>query len=233
MCQKLTADNVVYIKERMVRAAIIVLETIPKTDKIRAMNQAPVLSKADVGVHSGSHINRKFGFWLFLSSELLIFCGLIGGFLVTKHYAATWPTQAQLSLWLASTNTFLLLTSSLTVVLGIERIQADKPKGLTMFLLLSALLGFLFLSGQAYEYQHLIFGEKFGFGDPFGTAFFILTGLHGLHVLVGVLWAITVAMRARRGAYSSSNFTTVEMFGLYWHFVDLVWILIFTIVYLI
>lgn len=163
----------------------------------------------------------------------MIFCGLIGGFLVTKHYAATWPTQQQLSLWLASLNTFLLLTSSLTVVLGIENIQTNKQRSLALFLLVSALLGFLFLCGQAYEYQHLIFTEKFGFGDPFGTAFFILTGLHGLHVFVGVLWAITVALRARRGTYSSTNYTTVEMFGLYWHFVDLVWILIFTIVYLI
>ncbi|MCL4504655.1 MAG: heme-copper oxidase subunit III [Chloroflexi bacterium] len=197
------------------------------------MNQAPVLSSAKVSAHSESHINRKFGFWLFLSSELLIFCGLIGGFLVTKHYAATWPTQQQLSLWLASLNTFLLLTSSLTVVLGIENIQTNKQRSLALFLLVSALLGFLFLCGQAYEYQHLIFTEKFGFGDPFGTAFFILTGLHGLHVFVGVLWAITVALRARRGTYSSTNYTTVEMFGLYWHFVDLVWILIFTIVYLI
>ncbi|MCL4410280.1 MAG: cytochrome c oxidase subunit 3 [Gammaproteobacteria bacterium] len=197
------------------------------------MNQAPVLSNAKVSAHSESRINRKFGFWLFLSSELLIFCGLIGGFLVTKHYAATWPTQQQLTLWLASLNTFLLLTSSLTVVLGIEKIQANQSRNLALFLVVSALLGFLFLCGQAYEYQHLIFTEKFGFGDPFGTAFFILTGLHGLHVFVGVLWALTVAMRARRGTYSSTNYTTVEMFGLYWHFVDLVWILIFTIVYLI
>jgi heme/copper-type cytochrome/quinol oxidase subunit 3 len=197
------------------------------------MNQSPVLPGAKASASSESQINRKFGFWLFLSSELLIFCGLIGGFLVTRHYANTWPTHEQLSIGLVSVNTFLLLTSSLTVVLGIENIRQNKSGRLALFILASALLGVLFLAGQAVEYTHLIGTEKFGFGDPFGTAFFILTGLHGLHVLVGVLWAITVSLRARNNIYSASNYTTVEMFGLYWHFVDLVWILIFTIVYLI
>ena len=197
------------------------------------MNQAPVLTGAGGSAHVESQVNRKFGFWLFLSSELLVFCGLIGGFLVTKHSAATWPSSANLSIWLVSLNTFLLLGSSLTVVLGIEGIRENKQRNLIIFLLVSALLGFLFLCGQANEYQHLIFGEKYGFGDPFGTAFFVLTGIHGLHVFVGVIWAVWVAMRARKGVYTARNYTTVEMFGLYWHFVDLVWILIFTIVYLI
>ncbi|MCL5998640.1 MAG: heme-copper oxidase subunit III [Chloroflexi bacterium] len=203
------------------------------------MNQSPVLSNADAnvsgvsGASAESQLNRKFGFWLFLSSELLIFCGLIGAFLVTKHYATSWPSSKQLSIWLVSINTFLLLTSSLTVVLGIDNIRQNKQRKLALYILASALLGVLFLGGQAIEYQHLIFTEHFGFGDSFGTAFFTLTGLHGLHVLVGVLWAVAVALRARHGAFSARNYTTVEMFGLYWHFVDLVWILIFTIVYLI
>jgi heme/copper-type cytochrome/quinol oxidase subunit 3 len=170
---------------------------------------------------------------MFLSSELLIFCGLIGGLLFVRHYAPTWPGHQQLSLGLVSFNTFALLTSSLTVVLGIENIRQNKSRNLMLFILVSALLGLAFLGGQAVEYSHLIFSEKFGFGDPFGTAFFVLTGLHGLHVFVGVLWAIAVALRAKNGAFSANNYTTVEMFGLYWHFVDLVWILIFTIVYLI
>ena len=197
------------------------------------MNQAPVLAGATTSANVESQVNRKFGFWLFLSSELLVFCGLIGGFLVTKHNASTWPSSANLSIWLVSLNTFLLLASSLTVVLGIEGIRLNKQRNLMVFLFISAALGFLFLCGQANEYQHLIFEEHYGFGDPFGTAFFVLTGLHGLHVLVGVIWAVWVALRVRSGVYSADNHTTVEMFGLYWHFVDLVWILIFTIVYLI
>ncbi len=203
------------------------------------MEQASVLVTTGDRVSSvdkaGSEIqvNRRLGFWLFLASELLIFCGLIGGFLVVKHYAATWPEHELGSILLASGNTFALLASSLTVVLGIDAIRAGNQRHLVVFLIVSALLGALFLGGQAIEYRHFIGDLGHGFGDPFGTVFFILTGLHGLHVLLGVAWAAAVALRARRGAYSAANYTTVEMFGLYWHFVDLVWILIFTIVYLI
>jgi heme/copper-type cytochrome/quinol oxidase subunit 3 len=197
------------------------------------MDQSPVLFKSKSDVQGENQLNRKLGFWLFLASELLIFCGLIGAFLVTRHYASTWPTHENLSIGLVSINTFLLLTSSLTVVLGIESIQKNDSRKLMLFILASALLGLLFLSGQAYEYQHLIFTEHYGFQNPFGSAFFTLTGIHGLHVFVGVLWALAVALRARRGVFTARNYTTVEMFGLYWHFVDLVWILIFTIVYLI
>ena len=152
---------------------------------------------------------------------------------MTKSYAKTWPTAQELSLWLVSINTFLLLTSSLTVVLAIDAVKAGKPKPVPVYILISALLGVGFLAGQAVEYTHLITVEGHGFGDSFGTAFFILTGLHGLHVLVGVLWAFGVAARARARAYSATNYTSIEVFGLYWHFVDLVWILIFTVVYLI
>jgi cytochrome c oxidase subunit 3/cytochrome o ubiquinol oxidase subunit 3 len=201
------------------------------------MNQTPVLHNTTEARESGGpsqvQVNRKLGFWMFLSSELLIFCGLIGGFLVTKHYAATWPTAEQLSIPLASVNTFLLLTSSLTVVLGLDGIRAGDKRRLSRLLVVSAFLGVLFLGGQAIEYTHLITGEGYGFGDSFGTAFFILTGLHGLHVLFGVVWGLLVAARAAKGAYTAQNYTTVDMFGNYWHFVDLVWILIFTIVYLI
>ena len=104
---------------------------------------------------------------------------------------------------------------------------------LAMFIAVSGLLGLVFIAGQATEYTNL-FREGYGFkeDDPFGTGFFILTGLHGLHVLAGVIWAMLVASRARAGAYTSHNYASVEMFGLYWHFVDLVWVLIFTVIYL-
>ena len=197
------------------------------------MNETPALPSAAPSPLALSNLSRKIGFWFFLSSELLIFCGLIGALLVTKSYAKEWPTAQELSLWLVSINTFLLLTSSLTVVLAIDSVRAGKQKVVPVYILISALLGVGFLAGQAVEYTHLITVEGHGFGDPFGTAFFILTGLHGLHVLVGVLWAFGVAARARARAYSPTNYTSIEVFGLYWHFVDLVWILIFTVVYLI
>lgn len=197
------------------------------------MNETPALPSATLSAPALSNLSRKFGFWLFLSSELLIFCGLIGALLVTKSYAKEWPTAQELSLWLVSINTFLLLTSSLTVVLAIDAVRSGKTRPVPVYILISALLGVAFLAGQAVEYTHLITVEGHGFGDSFGTAFFILTGLHGLHVFVGVLWAFGVAARARARAYSATNYTSIEVFGLYWHFVDLVWILIFTVVYLI
>ena len=197
------------------------------------MNETSTLPKAAPQTLALSNLFRKFGFWLLLSSELLIFCGLIGAFLVTKSYAKSWPLAQDLSLWLVSLNTFLLLTSSLTVVLAIDAARANKLSRVPVLILISALLGVGFLAGQAVEYTHLITVEHHGFADPFGTAFFILTGQHGLHVLVGVLWAFGVSARARARAYGPGNFTSIEVFGLYWHFVDLVWILIFSVVYLI
>jgi len=177
--------------------------------------------------------NRKLGTWLFLSSELLIFCALIGTFLVTKHYAAEWVKTSLSALLLVSFNTFALLASSLTVVLSIDAAQKNQQGKLAMYLIITIILGIVFLGGQAVEYTNLIVHEGHSLEDPFGTAFFTLTGLHGAHVAVGVIWALFVLLRARAGAFGPKNYTTIEMFGLYWHFVDLVWILIFTIVYLI
>jgi heme/copper-type cytochrome/quinol oxidase subunit 3 len=174
--------------------------------------------------------------WLFLSSELLIFAGLIGAFVLTRRSAfiqgEEWWEESVLSVALVSLNTFILLASSLMVVLGIESIRVNNVAKLKRYLLITAVLGVAFLLGQAVEYSLLIFQEGHTFADPFGTAFFTLTGIHGLHVLVGVLWCLATWAVARRGTFNSNNYTSVDIFGLYWHFVDLVWIIIFTVVYL-
>jgi heme/copper-type cytochrome/quinol oxidase subunit 3 len=190
-----------------------------------------------------SNTNRKFGFWIFLSSELLIFCGLIISFALTrllnfqkgKEFVESihWPEATTFSLTLVSVNTFLLLFSSVAVVVGINAIRENNNGKLIKWLLVTTLCGILFLGGQAIEYTSLIRDEGQGLSTTFGGAFFVLTGFHGLHVFVGVLWCIAVILRARRTPYSASNHTTVEIFGLFWHFVDLVWIIIFTVVYLI
>ncbi|MCX7940126.1 MAG: cytochrome c oxidase subunit 3 [Thermoflexales bacterium] len=180
--------------------------------------------------------NRKLGMWLFLSSELLIFAGLIGAFVLTRRSVflrgEEWWHATPFSTALVSLNTFLLLASSLMVVLGIESIRRNENRKLQRYLAFTALLGSLFLAGQAVEYSILIFEEGHSFADPFGSAFFTLTGLHGLHVLVGVIWCLTTLLVARRGKFHAHNYTTVEIFGLYWHFVDLIWVIIFTVVYL-
>ncbi|HQV68596.1 MAG TPA: heme-copper oxidase subunit III [Thermoflexales bacterium] len=175
---------------------------------------------------------RKLGFWMFLGSEFLIFLGLIVAFAVTRNTAKQWPTQKEMGLLLVSLNTFILLASSFTVAMGIESVRENKKNNLVMYLIITAILGALFLMGQAVEYNNLINNEGHSLADAFGTAFFVLTGLHGLHVLVGVIWCVIVALRAAKGIYTSTRYATVEIFGLYWHFVDVVWIFIFTIVYL-
>lgn len=178
----------------------------------------------------------KFAMWCFLGTEVVIFGALIGRVLslwVADHEAHRLLTQPFTSLLLVSVNTFLLLVSSLAVVLGLGSIQEGKRGGLIGWLLVTALLGAGFVSIQAYEFNKLVHeGLTFG-SSQFGSAFYFLTGNHGLHVIIGVIWCLTVVGRALGGGFTKEQHLGVEIFGLYWHFVDVVWIVIFTLVYLI
>ena len=190
-----------------------------------------------------SDTNRKFGFWLFVSSELLIFVGLIFSFAYTRLFAFRkgqefiesihWPESTLLSVAMVSINTFVLLFSSLAVVMAIQHARVSNTKGAVRWLVLVSILGTVFLAGQAFEYNLLINTDGQSLSTPFGGPFFVLTGLHGLHVLVGVIWCVITCIRAAQGTYSSKNYMSIEIFGLYWHFVDLVWVIIFTVIYLI
>ncbi len=182
-------------------------------------------------------VAAKFAMWCFLGTEVIIFGALIARVLVIwvhepeAHAILTEPIWP--SLILVSVNTFLLLVSSLAVVLGLSSIQEDKPGGLVLWLGITALLGATFVGIQAYEYSKLMH-EGVVFGETqFASAFYILTGNHGLHVIIGVIWCLVVIARALRGGFTAKSHLGVEIFGLYWHFVDVVWILIFTLVYLI
>ena len=175
----------------------------------------------------------KLGMWLFLASEVMFFGGLLSAFL---HYRVSAPApveDALLNITLVGINTFVLLTSSFTVVLGFGSIQTGNVKRLGVFLGATIVLGVLFLSGQVYEFYSLTQEGLTLTGSVFGSSFYTLTGFHGLHVFVGILWAIYVLIGALRGKYSSENNIGVEAFGLYWHFVDIVWIGLFTLIYLI
>ena len=178
----------------------------------------------------------KFAMWCFLGTEVVIFGALIGRVLslwVADPEAHTLLTEPFSSLLLVSANTFLLLVSSLAVVLGLDSIQEGKRSGLIGWLLVTALLGAGFVSIQAFEFNKLVDeGLKFG-SSQFGSAFYFLTGNHGLHVIIGVIWCLVVILRALGGGFTKAEHLGVEIFGLYWHFVDVVWILIFTLVYLI
>lgn len=176
--------------------------------------------------------HRKLGTWLFLASEVMFFGGLIAAFL---HYKLNAPTpEAQLlDVLLVGGNTFVLLTSSYTVVMGLSAIRQGDVSGLVRYLLLTAALGAAFLSGQAYEFASLFREGMTPSSSVFGSSFFTLTGFHGLHVLVGLLWAVRNLAKALRGGFDAERAMGIEVFGLYWHFVDIVWIVLFTVIYLI
>lgn len=176
--------------------------------------------------------NRKFGMWLFLASEVLFFTSLIGMFIAYRGRPEGAAFLQSFDIPLTAANTFLLLTSSFTVVMSIAAVQAGRQNQLKVWLLATIVLGAAFVSIQGYEYSR--FGaEGFGLATNATTgAFFVLTGFHGMHVIIGVLWCLAVLIRALRGGFSQTNYLGVELFGLYWHFVDVVWIILFTVIYL-
>jgi len=148
-----------------------------------------------------------------------------------------------LNIPLTALNTFLLILSSLAVVIALDGVQKGRQKQLKVSLGITLLLGVVFLSIQAYEYSILIheglwFGriphylEEAGRNTLFGTTFYAMTGFHGLHVFGGVVTLLIIFFKALKGYYTPQSYEGVELFGLYWHFVDLVWIILFTIVYL-
>jgi cytochrome c oxidase subunit III len=181
-------------------------------------------------------VAAKFAMWCFIGTEVVIFGALIGrvlGLRVGDPHVNAILVEPLPSLLLVSVNTFILLVSSLAVVLGLASIQAGNSRGLALWLAVTALLGLAFVGVQGYEYNKLVHEGLTISSSQFGSAFYILTGNHGLHVLLGVIWCLILVGRALRGGFSAGEHLGVEIFGLYWHFVDVVWIMIFTLVYLI
>lgn len=177
--------------------------------------------------------NRKLGIWTFLASEALLFSALIGTFITQAHQSKSGPYPRDvLSLPLVSVNTFILIASSLAMVTALSHAQEGRRKTVT-WLIATAVLGAAFLGGQAFEFYHLYHNQLTLHQNLFGASFFTLTGTHGLHVLSGVIWIIlmTIQVLQRRGTDEQIAFR-IELLGLYWHFVDLIWIIIFTFVYL-
>ena len=185
--------------------------------------------------------SRKFGFWAFVASEVLFFGTLIANFLVlskldppgTFHEVAV--GRELLNIPLTALNTFILLTSSFTVVLALEAIREGKQTPFRIYLLITLLFGSFFIGVQAFEYYELIVHEGLNMSSLFGASFFTLTGFHGAHVVGGLIWLVMLLFKAfgLQGGFTKDNNLDVEIFGLYWHFVDIVWLLLFSLVYLI
>ena len=178
--------------------------------------------------------NRKLLMWLFLASECLFFGSLIAAYLLYRNKSLTGPYPEDLfDIPFTSVSSFVLLMSSVSMVLALAAIQRGDQWGLRVWLATTALLGILFLSGQAFEFTEF---NREGLSlstNMFGTTFFVLTGFHGAHVTVGVLIMLSLLAMALRGKLTPAKSLNVELAGLYWHFVDIVWIAIFTLVYLI
>jgi cytochrome c oxidase subunit 3 len=176
--------------------------------------------------------SRKLGVWVFLASEVIFFASLIVSYLVLHNRVTSGPTAHEaLTLTIPTINTMILLTSSVAMVLALAHLRDGNRRASIAWLLTTAWLGICFLILKAMEYnQHLHEGLTPSV-NVFGSAYYTVTGFHAAHVAVGVIWILSVALGLRR-RLSPQNDVLVETVGLYWHFVDLVWVAIFMVVYL-
>ena len=186
--------------------------------------------------------SRKLLMWLFLASDCMFFGSLIAMYMIYRGDAERMFVAGQgagpvpheiLDIPYTSISAFVLLMSSLTMVLALASIQRGNQRGLRVWLGATAALGLVFLGGQFYEFTSF-YHEGLGLTtNIFGNAFFTLTGFHGAHVTIGVIWLVSLIIVSLRGGVRQDQALNVEIAGLYWHFVDIVWIVIFTLVYLI
>ncbi len=178
--------------------------------------------------------DNKLLMWVFLGSECLLFGGLISTYLIYRSRFAAGPAPGDIfDIPFTSVSSFVLLMSSLTMVLALSALQRGDIRNNRLWLLTTALLGSLFIGGQVYEFTTFL-REGLGYTtSPFSSAFFTLTGFHGVHVSVGIVMLMSLYVSSLRGNLRRESAETVEIVGLYWHFVDVVWILIFTVIYLV
>jgi len=194
---------------------------------------------SDAHAHSEPHhtstglSNNKLAMWMFLGSECLLFGGLISTYMLYRGRVADGPSPEQVyDIPFTSVSSFVLLMSSLTMVLAVAAYGRHAPRRGRLWLVTTALLGATFVGGQVYEFT-AFYNEGLGFTTSlFGSSFYTLTGFHGVHVTVGIIMLMSTALISARLPHKVSP-EGVEIIGLYWHFVDIVWIVIFTLVYLI
>jgi cytochrome c oxidase subunit 3 len=201
--------------------------------------------------HEQQHEVAVLGMWIFLATELMVFGGLFTGYTV---YRAEFPAEfaagsGKLDIWFGAVNTVVLLSSSLTMALGVYAAQAGRRNDVVTCLALTALLGTAFLVIKGFEY-HNDYVERlvpsFSFEDSDWTPplrpekvklfllfYYTMTGLHGVHLLIGIVFMTVLTIQARRGRFTPQNYGLIEVGGLYWHFVDVVWLFLLPLLYLI
>lgn len=216
----------------------------------------PAVMRAPVQREVGADVyNEKLGMWVFLGSEVMFFTALIGSYIILRVGAPeAWADPNEiLAVPITAVNTFLLICSSVTMVKAFASVQEDNKEALKWWLVATLIIGTAFVGVQMYEYTQLVhegfvpsgyvpgseLAERAAHGELpasvgiYGSTFYTMTGFHGFHVTMGVICMSFVTWKAFRGKYSATDHRGVEVIGLYWHFVDLVWIVLFTIVYLI
>ncbi|HEX7243783.1 MAG TPA: heme-copper oxidase subunit III [Longimicrobiaceae bacterium] len=209
-----------------------------------------IVNAAEHAAHPG-HLDtstgldsRKMAFWTFIGSECLLFGSLIGTYMANKGRSLVGPyphemvvdgkhVEGILNIPLTSFSTFILLMSSVAMVLALNYTQRGERSKSALWLFLTAFGGSIFLGCQVYEFTHFYHNGLTLQTNLFGSTFFVLTGFHGAHVTVGVIYLLTLTFLAWRGRLGPEKALNVEIAGLYWHFVDVIWIVIFPLIYLI
>jgi len=178
--------------------------------------------------------HTKLAMWLFLSSDVLLFGALITTYVLYRNASLKGPYPSDVfDIGYTSVSSFVLLASSLTMVLALSAAQRRDLMRMRLWLLSTAMLGMVFVGGQVYEFT-VFYREGLSITtNLFGTTFYVLTGFHGAHVTIGILMLLSLVGMSFADRLPEDPAFPVEMVGLYWHFVDIVWIVIFTVVYLI
>jgi cytochrome c oxidase subunit III len=188
----------------------------------------PQFGKASIG---------KLAMWIFLVTDAMSFSGFLIAYGVLRS-TTDWPQPSDyLGINLSGFATFILICSSVSMVMSIDACKLKDRKGMLNWLLATIAGGVVFLGIQAYEYTHLVHQgmtlSSFAHGNNlFASTFYMVTGFHGLHVLTGVIYLCCEYRFALQGRYDNGDYNRLEILGLFWHFVDLVWILVFTFIYL-
>jgi cytochrome c oxidase subunit 3 len=194
-----------------------------------ALDQRPAEEHKPGGISSS-----LLGMVLFIASEVMFFGGLFGAYFTIRSSATQWPPEGtpHLETWYAAVLTTILVASSVTMQFGVWAIRRNDQRKLILWLAASLLLGVVFLAGQANEYRTLIEEGMTLSSGVFGSTFYTLTGFHGAHVAGGAAFILIVLLRARSGQFTARYHDTVEMASYYWHFVDVVWLGLFSTIYL-